>query len=180
MGKTTVEINAEVHREDPKVCSRTRDSVADVWGPRTPYKHEWPTRIDEQLVEEPEKWVQSACVLCSNGCGMDVGVKDGKIVGVRGRAQDRVNKGRLGPKGMNAWTTIASKDRLLYPLIRKDGKLERASWDEAMNLIVEKSKAVTKKLTAHGIGFYTSGQLFLEEYYALAMVGKAGLSTLHM
>lgn len=36
---------------------------------------------------------------CSNGCGVDVGVKDGKVVGVRGRAVDRVNKGRLGPKG---------------------------------------------------------------------------------
>lgn len=39
---------------------------------------------------------------------------------------------------------------------------------------------VRHRLTAHGIGFYTSGQLFLEEYYALAMVGKAGLNTLHM
>jgi len=49
-----------------------------------------------------------------------------------------------------------------------------------MNLIVEKSKDIKERLTAHGIGFYTSGQLFLEEYYALAMVGKAGLNTLHM
>jgi len=73
-----------------------------------------------------------------------------------------------------------SKDRLLYPQIRKNGKLERATWDEAMSLIVEKTKAARDKLTSHGIGFYTSGQLFLEEYYALAIVGKAGLCTLHM
>lgn len=72
------------------------------------------------------------------------------------------------------------KDRLKYPLIRKKGKLERASWDEAMDLIVQKAKSVTERLTAHGIAFYTSGQLFLEEYYALAVVGKAGLNTLHM
>lgn len=38
---------------------------------------------------------------CSNGCALDIGVKDGKVVGVRGRATDRVNKGRLGPKGLN-------------------------------------------------------------------------------
>lgn len=49
-----------------------------------------------------------------------------------------------------------------------------------MSLIVEKSKALMKHLTAHSIAFYTSGQLFLEEYYALALVGKAGLQTLHM
>lgn len=65
-------------------------------------------------------------------------------------------------------------------MIRRKGRLERASWDEAMSLIVEKTIEVQKRLTSHGIGFYTSGQLFLEEYYALALVGKGGLHTLHM
>jgi ferredoxin-nitrate reductase len=83
----------------PAVISR--DAIEDIWGPRTPYKHEWPVRVDEAKDEEPENWVQSACVLCSNGCGLDIGVKDGKVVGVRGRAVDRVNKGRLGPKGLH-------------------------------------------------------------------------------
>jgi anaerobic selenocysteine-containing dehydrogenase len=71
-------------------------------------------------------------------------------------------------------------DRLKHPLIRRNGKLEPASWDEAMSLIVDKTKDVQKRLTNHGIGFYTTGQLFLEEYYVLAMIGKAGLNTLHM
>ena len=80
----------------------------------------------------------------------------------------------------SSWVANAHKDRLLYPLIRKNGQLERASWEEAMSLIVEKTKEVHRRLTNHGIGFYTTGQLFLEEYYALAMIGKAGLNTLHM
>lgn len=46
--------------------------------------------------------------------------------------------------------------------------------------MVEKTKDIRQRLTAHGIGFYTSGQLFLEEYYALAVIGKGCLSTLHM
>ncbi|KAM0351810.1 hypothetical protein ACHAPU_002322 [Fusarium lateritium] len=111
---------------------------------------------------------------------MDIGVKDGKVVGVRGRATDRVNKGRLGPKGMNGWKAMNSKERLTHPLIRRNGKLERATWDEAMDIIVKKSKQLVEKLTAHSIAFYTSGQLFLEEYYVLALIGKAGLNTLHM
>jgi ferredoxin-nitrate reductase len=65
-------------------------------------------------------------------------------------------------------------------MIRRNGTLERASWEEAMQLIVDNSKELIKSLTAHSIAFYTSGQLFLEEYYALALVGKAGLNTLHM
>ena len=159
---------------------QSRDSIEDIYGPRTPYKHEWPTRLDEHTIEEPEKWVQSACILCSNGCGMDIGVKEGRVVGVRGRVTDRVNKGRLGPKGMHGSLTIHHKDRLTHPLIRRQGSLQPATWDEAMSLIVRKTKETIDRLTAHGIAFYTSGQLFLEEYYALAMVGKAGLNTLHM
>ena len=49
-----------------------------------------------------------------------------------------------------------------------------------MNVIVYRAKDIRERLTAHGIAFYTSGQLFVEEYYALALVGKAGLNTLHM
>src|SRR5690349_9305524 len=159
---------------------QTRNSITNIWGKRTPYTGEWPVRVDECTSEEPDHWVQSACVLCSNGCGMDIGVKDGKIVGVRGRAVDPVNHGRLGPKGLHGWVANNSKDRLTKPLIRKGGKLVETSWDEAMELIVQKSKDIIKKSTGLGIGFYTSGQLFLEEYYTLAIIGKAGIGTPHM
>jgi len=118
----------------------SRDSIKDIWGERTPYEGEWPARSDQRTSEEPDHWVQSACVLCSNGCGMDIGVKDGRIVGVRGREADRVNHGRLGPKGLHAWVANNSKDRLTKPLIRKSGKLKEATWDESMDVIVQKSK----------------------------------------
>ena len=159
---------------------QTRDSIHDIWGERTPFQGEWPERIDQRIVEEPDHWVQSCCTLCSNGCAMDVGVKGNKIVGVRGRAIDRVNKGRLGPKGLYGWEAIQSPDRLTTPLIRKGGKLVEASWDEAMSLIVERSREVLEKYTASAIGIYSTGQIFIEDYYTLAVLGKAGLGTPHM
>src|SRR4051794_276873 len=85
------------------VPAQTRDSIEDVWGQRTPFVGNWPSRIDEHVVETPQRWVQSCCVLCSNGCALDIGVKDDRIVGVRGRQGDRVNRGRLGPKGLHGW-----------------------------------------------------------------------------
>ena len=102
---------------------QTRDSIADIWGERTPYFDEWPVRVDQRTLEDPNQWVQSACVLCSNGCGMDIGVKNGQIVGVRGRAVDIDNRGRLGPKGLHGWEANNSPDRLTQPLIRRNGKL---------------------------------------------------------
>jgi anaerobic selenocysteine-containing dehydrogenase len=120
----------------------TRDSIKDIWGPRTSYSGErqWPIRVDERTVDVPDRWVQSCCVLCSNGCGLDIGVKRNRIVGVRGRADDHVSRGRLGPKGLHGWIANESGQRLAYPRIRRDGKLQRTSWDEAMGLIVERSK----------------------------------------
>ncbi|GAA6623766.1 hypothetical protein [Scytonema sp. NUACC26] len=64
---------------------QTRDIIADIWGKRTPHVNQWSVRVDRRTVVEPERWVQSACVLCSYGCALDIGVRDGKIVGVRGR-----------------------------------------------------------------------------------------------
>jgi anaerobic selenocysteine-containing dehydrogenase len=101
------------------------DRIADIWGARTPHARDtpWPVRVDlhlEQGLDEADvdRWVQSACVLCSNGCACDIAVKDGRMVGVRGRAMQRV----------------ARRSRQLL--------------DEVGPL-------------SHG--FYTSGQLFLEE-----------------
>ncbi len=165
-----------------RLVHQSRDSVTDVWGERTGFvgEGEWPVRVDEASSAEPERWVQSACVLCSNGCGLDIGVKDGRIVGVRGRAVDSVNHGRLGPKGLHGWQANNSPDRLTHTLIRREGRLVEANWDEAMDLIVRKSKELIDTFTGSAIGFYTTGQLFLEEYYALAMIGRAGIGTPHI
>jgi ferredoxin-nitrate reductase len=160
--------------------AQSRDSIQDIWGQATGYVGEWPARVDKRTLEEPDRWVQSTCILCSTGCAVDVGVKDGKIVGVRGREVDRVNKGRLGPKGLHGWQANHAADRLTHPLIRRDGKLQQASWDEAMSLIVEKVKEIKGKYSGGAIGFYNSGQLMLEEYYTLAMIGDIGIGTLHM
>jgi ferredoxin-nitrate reductase len=162
------------------------DRIADIWGRRTPYgmAADWPTRTDQYLADGVSAadvtWVQSACVLCSMDCGMDIAVSDGRIVGVRGRSADRVNHGRLGPKGLFGWQANASPDRLTRPLVRRDGKLVPASWDEAMDLVVERSRQVLNTQGPLGMGFYTSGQLFLEDYYTIGLVVRAGIGTPHL
>jgi anaerobic selenocysteine-containing dehydrogenase len=163
-------------------ATETRNSIEDIWGPRTPFDGEglWPERLDTRAIGAAERWVQSACVLCSNGCALDIGVAGNRIVGVRGRGADPVNRGRLGPKGLHGWEANHTPDRLTLPLIRKEGALQPASWDEAVSLIVGKSKELREAFTASAIAFFTSGQLFLEEYYTLALIGKAGLGTPHM
>jgi anaerobic selenocysteine-containing dehydrogenase len=164
------------------------DRIADIWGSRTPHPQgtRWPARVDQYLDDgltdaDVDRWVQSACLLCSNGCGCDIAVKDGRMVGVRGRATDAVNHGRLGPKGLYGSTAWArSPDRLATPLVRENGRLVETDWATAMGRIVATSKQLLAEKGPLSHGFYTSGQLFLEEYYALAVIGKAGIGTPHM
>jgi anaerobic selenocysteine-containing dehydrogenase len=164
------------------------DRIANIWGTRTAYARDglWPVRVDQVLDDgiaegDVDRWVQSACVLCSNGCACDIAVKDGAMVGIRGRAQDLVNHGRLGPKGLFASRQgVSHKDRLTSPLVRENGQLVECDWDTAMRRVAGRSRELLAERGPLSHGFYTSGQLFLEEYYALAVIGKAGIGTPHM
>jgi anaerobic selenocysteine-containing dehydrogenase len=163
------------------------DRIADIWGTRTPYERggTWPTRVDTYLEGgvapgDVDRWVQTASILHSNGDALDIAVKDGRMVGVRGRATDRVNHGRLGPKDLFGWQANASPDRLSRPLVRRGGALVEATWDEAMGRVVERTRKLLDEQGPSAVGFYTTGQLFLEEYYTLGLVAHGGIGTNHV
>jgi ferredoxin-nitrate reductase len=160
--------------------------IAHPWGERTPYPRdgEWPARVDQHLAEGVDEsevdWFLSASILHSNGDEIDIAVKDGRIVGVRGDEHSRVNRGRLGPKDLFGWQANGSPDRLTRPLVRQDGELREADWDTAMERVVTRSKELLGESGPGAFGFYTSGQLFLEDYYTLSVMARAGIGTNHL
>lgn len=138
------------------------------------------SRIDMNISisTEPDRWVPSACILCSNGCGVDIAVKDDAIVGVRGRATHPVSFGHLGPKGEHGWEANASSRRGTTPMIRrnKSERLQSVSWDEALSFFEEKFRAAWA--SGHqNLATYNSGQLLLEEFYTLAKLWRGGLKS---
>jgi anaerobic selenocysteine-containing dehydrogenase len=128
-------------------------------------------RIDINLSidDEPDEWVHSACLLCSNGCGLHIVVKDGRIVGVRGQADHPVSLGHLGPKGEHAWVANHSRRRGTTPMIRrrKGEPLRPASWAEAMDFFVEHFRNAWAQ-GHNNLACYNSGQLTIEELSASA------------
>ena len=163
------------------------DRIAKPWGTRTPYGQgeQWPVRVDSFLADgvvekDVDRWVQSATILHSNGDALDIAVKDERIVGVRGRAVDRVNHGRLGPKDLYGWQANHSRDRLTTPLIRREGKLVETDWETAMAAVAGRTKELLAERGPSSVGFYTTGQLFLEEYYTLGLIAHGGIGTNHV
>ncbi|NJQ00348.1 molybdopterin oxidoreductase family protein [Streptomyces zingiberis] len=161
------------------------DRIRDVWGARTPFAagQPWPERTDRWLTvaeDQVERWVPGVCPLCSTGCGVDVAVAGGRIAGVRGRAGDPVNRGRLGPKGLHGWQAVTSASRLTRPLVRTGGELAPTDWDTALGLVTARSRQVIDEHGPLAMAFHTSGRLSAEEYYAQAVIAHGGIGTPHL
>ena len=80
---------------------------------------------DEQIKNLPEgniTWRKSPCRFCGVGCGLKIGISDGKAVAVQGDPESPVNKGLCCVKGYHSVMSIYGKDRLTKPFIRKNGK----------------------------------------------------------
>ncbi|UOR10891.1 molybdopterin-dependent oxidoreductase [Halobacillus amylolyticus] len=139
-----------------------------------------PTKNDHHIKDQQEvdQWVHSTCNLCSIGCGCEIAVKENKLIGVRGMQEHQTNLGRLDPKAKDQWIANNSPDRLLHPLVRNhEGKLKEATWDQAMSKIVDKAKEVIQEKGPNGAAIYSTGQGFLEDYYTIAKIGRAGIGT---
>jgi nitrate reductase NapA len=124
-------------------------------------------------------WAKAPCRYCGTGCGVEVGIQDGKVVAVRGDEKNPVNRGLLCVKGYHLPAMLYGQDRLTKPLRRNsDGKgFEPVSWDEALELIASRFK---ETLTAHGpeaVAVYGSGQWTVFDGYAALKWVKGGMKS---
>ena len=90
--------------------------------------------------KRPKDEFRSVCPYCSVGCGIYLGTRDNVLVNIRGNSKNPVNKGQLCVKGRFGWSFVNSTERLTSPLIKQNGKFIKATWDEALELIVSKFK----------------------------------------
>lgn len=122
-------------------------------------------------------WDKAPCRYCGTGCGVEVGVRDGKVLAVRGDVQSPVNRGLLCVKGYHLPAMLYGKDRLKYPLRRKaDGKgWEQVSWDEALDLVATKFRETLDQHGPDAVAMYGSGQWTVFDGYAALKWVKGGM-----
>ena len=133
-------------------------------------------RLDGGLDPADLSWGKAPCRYCGTGCGVEVGVHEGKVVAVRGDEKGPVNRGLLCVKGYHLPAMLYGGDRLLHPLRRKPGGgFERISWDAALDLVASK---FGETLEAHGpeaVAMYGSGQWTVFDGYAALKWVKGGM-----
>jgi anaerobic selenocysteine-containing dehydrogenase len=124
-----------------------------------------------------DRWVATTCGYCSVGCGMFVGVRDGRAVTVRGNPDHPVNRGMLCPKGLSEHHTITADNRARHPLLRQQGRLEQVSWPHALKTMATVFKRVQAEHGPGAVGVISTGQLVTEEFYTLGKLVQLGLGT---
>ena len=121
--------------------------------------------------------VPTTCPYCGVGCGLNLQVLDGRIVGVLPAKPHPVSDGKLCVKGWNAAQFIHHPDRLTQPLVRKNGTLVETSWDEALALVAEKLGAIRAESGSGSIGMLSSAKCTNEENYLFQKLSRAVLGT---
>lgn len=125
----------------------------------------------------PDKTIRTTCTYCGVGCQLDVSIINGEIKGIQAPVTAEVNHGHTCLKGRFAFQFYNHPDRLTEPLIKKSGKFEVVSWEEAYDFIASKLHVVSKKYGPDALGCISSSRATNEENYLMQKMARVALNT---
>jgi len=132
----------------------------------------WKQRGRQKDVRE----IDTTCGYCGCGCAITLHVKDNEVIRVDSKA-DTINEGWLCVKGRFGYSFIKSPERLTTPLIKKDGKFEPASWDEALTYVAENFRRIKERSGPDSLAGLSSARCTNEENFLFQKFIRAGLGT---
>jgi nitrate reductase NapA len=135
--------------------------------------------LDQGAIQDSDlTWSKAPCRYCGTGCGVEVGVNDGRIMAVRGDEANPVNRGLLCVKGYHLPAMLYGEDRLRYPMLKQpDGGWERIDWDTALDLIASKYQEALDDAGPESVAFYGSGQWGVHDGYAVTKWFRGGMGS---
>jgi len=117
------------------------------------------------------------CPYCGVGCSVELNVRDNRVVKVTSDWDGAANQGWMCVKGHFGWDYIEHEERLTTPMIRKDGVLVEASWDEALDLVADRFVAIAREHGPDALAFLSSAKCTNEENYLLQKMGRGLFGT---
>ena len=122
-------------------------------------------------------WQKSPCRFCGTGCGLLIGITNGRAAAVKGDPASSVNKGLCCVKGYHSIMALYGQDRLKQALVRKNGKLVPVPMQEALDLVANRMKETIAQHGKDSVAIYGSGQWTIQDGYIASKLFKAGIGT---
>jgi predicted molibdopterin-dependent oxidoreductase YjgC len=124
-----------------------------------------------------ESVTRTTCPYCGVGCQLDLHVRDGMIFRVDAPFDAAPNYGKLCVKGRFGHDYLWHPDRLTMPLIRRDGELQSATWDEALDLVAWKLADIKAKSGPDAIALLASAKCTNEDNYLMQKLARQVIGT---
>jgi formate dehydrogenase major subunit len=124
-----------------------------------------------------DKKVRTTCSYCGVGCNLEASIKNDKVVSIDTPKHTEVNAGHTCLKGRYAFGFYDHPDRLRSPLIKRNGKFEKATWDEAYDLIKKEFNRIIKTSGPDAIAGISSARCTNEENYLFQKMIRAVVGT---
>jgi assimilatory nitrate reductase catalytic subunit len=127
---------------------------------------------------EPEKLVKTHCCFCGQGCGIQLKVRDNRVIGFEPWDEFPFNRGKLCPKGVKRYMQDNHPDRLLHPMKRAEGVgFVPIGWDEALDTTVREIRRLQEKYGPHSVAVLSGVSLSNEKSYLMGKFARLGVGT---
>lgn len=123
------------------------------------------------------EWKKAPCRFCGVGCGLKIGLENGKAMAVKGDPNSPVNKGLCCVKGYHSVMALYGEDRLTKPLVKENGKYVEKSMEEALDLIASKMQETIDEHGKDSVSIYGSGQWTIPDGYVASKLFKGCIGT---
>jgi assimilatory nitrate reductase catalytic subunit len=134
---------------------------------------------DESL-HPAERLVKTHCCFCGQQCGIQLKVRENRVIGFEPWEEFPFNRGMLCPKGVKRYLQGSHPDRLLDPLLRTDRGFRAAAWDEALDFTARRLREIQERDGKDAVAVYGGASLTTEKSYLLGKFARVALGTRHI
>jgi assimilatory nitrate reductase catalytic subunit len=151
------------------------DALLDQFGPHLSYVP--PGGWSYQSQHPAERLVKTHCCFCGQQCGIQLKVRENRVIGFEPWEEFPFNRGMLCPKGVKRYLQGVSPDRLLDPLMRSETGFQKTNWDDALDFTARRIREITQRHGKDAMAVYGGASLTTEKAYLLGKFARLAIGT---
>ena len=156
----------------------TLEALTERYGPHPSY--EPPGGWEDESRRPADRLVKTHCCFCGQQCGIQLKVRDERVIGFEPWEEFPFNRGMLCPKGVKRYLQGSHPDRLLDPLMRTDGGFRTATWDEALDTAASRLRDIQTRHGKDAVAVLGGASLTTEKSYLIGKFARLALGTRHV